>query len=259
MSKKALHIIITCNEEGKLATQVNHDNTLILLLPPETNDISLAMTSSFSTMLQAFLLLININEIENQKTMIKQLSLTTSTILNKDQESIKQIAEREFSRAIFLGSGELKGIAEECHLKLQELTDGKVVCKFDSFLGFRHGPKAVIDNNTILIYLFSSDEHVVQYEKDLVEQINKNNQVVAQIAVSMNKSVSISNHKFDLEMLIDNPDKVLKDYVCIPYVLIGQLLGFYKSLSLGMNPDNPSVSGNISRVVEGVVIYNNNL
>jgi tagatose-6-phosphate ketose/aldose isomerase len=47
------------------------------------------------------------------------------------------------------------------------------------------------------------------------------------------------------------------EYSLIPYVLIGQLIGFYKSLSLGLDPDNPSVSGNIARVVEGVTIYNN--
>lgn len=60
-----------------------------------------------------------------------------------------EIAARKFGRAVFLGSGALKGIAEECHLKLQELTDGLVVCKFDSFLGFRHGPKAVINKDTV--------------------------------------------------------------------------------------------------------------
>ena len=45
------------------------------------------------------------------------------------------------------------------------------------------------------------------------------------------------------------------EYACIPYVLVGQLLGYFKSENLGLNPDEPSVSGNISRVVEGVKIY----
>ena len=31
--------------------------------------------------------------------------------------------------------------------------------------------------------------------------------------------------------------------------------GYFKSENLGLNPDEPSVSGNISRVVEGVKIY----
>ena len=53
----------------------------------------------------------------------------------------------------------LKGIARESHLKLQELTDGKVICKYDSFMGFRHGPKAVIDEDTLLVYLFSNNQY----------------------------------------------------------------------------------------------------
>ena len=44
-------------------------------------------------------------------------------------------------------------------------------------------------------------------------------------------------------------------YGCIPYVFTAQLLGYYKSLDRGLNPDSPSVSGNIHRVVEGVTIY----
>ena len=44
-------------------------------------------------------------------------------------------------------------------------------------------------------------------------------------------------------------------YGIVPYVLVGQLLGYYASLAHGLNPDAPSVSGNIHRVVEGVTIY----
>ena len=44
-------------------------------------------------------------------------------------------------------------------------------------------------------------------------------------------------------------------YGIVAYVLVGQLLGYYASLAHGPNPDAPSVSGNIHRVVEGVTIY----
>ena len=251
-----VHIFITCNKEGELAKMANPENTLLLLLPPETNDVSLAMTSSFSTMMLACLLVLNIFKIEDQLPLVKSLSKNAHNILDKYALKLKEIAERQFKRAIFLGSGELKGIAEECHLKLQELTDGDVICKFESFMGFRHGPKAVINERTILIYLFSDDDYVFQYEKDLVEQINSNNQVVAQIAVSQSK-VEFKDLKFDLEVVINNDFSTKSEYDSISYVLVGQLLGCYKSMALGLNPDNPSISGNISRVVEGVTIYKN--
>lgn len=255
IAKKVVHIFITCNESGQLAQEANDDNTLLVLLPPETNDVSLAMTSSFSTMFLAFLLVMNVGSIEAEKQKIGYLSAIARETLEKYEFDLKSIASKQFSRAIFLGSGELKGIAEECHLKLQELTDGQVICKFDSFLGFRHGPKAVISSDSLLIYLLSEDPYVYQYEKDLIEQINSNNRVVAQVIINAGDKIVIPNINFDLQINMQGLFEKAGEYSCIPYVFVGQLLGFYKSLDLGLNPDSPSVSGNISRVVEGVNIY----
>src|SRR5690625_7901315 len=82
--------------------------------------------------------------------------------------AMEELASKEFDRIVFLGSGPLLGMAKESHLKVQELTDGYVVGKFDSFLGFRHGPKAVVNERTVVIFLFSRDEKVFRYVNDLV-------------------------------------------------------------------------------------------
>lgn len=247
------HIFITCNEKGRLAQIAGRENCLLLLLPPETDDKSLAMTSSFSTMLLTALLLANIRDLEAQEAPIRSLVAHASGVLEKYDSAICGIAARDFSRAIFLGSGELKGIAEESHLKLQELTDGGVVCSFDSFLGFRHGPKAVVNGQSLLVYLLSGDPAVARYEADLIRQINSNNHVVAMIAVSPGP-VGIPGVDFDLNVVLGDAS-AQGIYRCIPYVFAAQLLGYYKSLARGLDPDAPSVSGNISRVVEGVTIY----
>jgi tagatose-6-phosphate ketose/aldose isomerase len=246
------HIIITCNENGKLVKEYAEDNRLILILPPETNDKGLAMTSSFSSMLLASMLLFDVKKIVNKKEGIDNLYKKGEYLISTYSDQIKKIAALDFERAVFLGTGELKGIAEECHLKLQELTDGKVVCLFDSFLGLRHGPKAAINEKTLLVYLFSNDDKVFQYERDLVVQTNQQVKPIAQIYVSQKKR-STGNVVFDLEML---PDRMnFTEFDAILYVLIGQLLGFYKSIDLKLDPDNPSASGKIARVVEGVIIY----
>jgi len=255
LCKEVVHVIITCNKDGVLASGISSQD-LLLLLPPETNDKSLAMTSSFSTMLLAGLLLIDINHIEEKQKQIEDLCRDAKYVLDNYAGGLEAISKRSFSRAIFLGSGQMKGIAEECHLKLQEMTDGKVICKFDSFLGFRHGPKAAINDETLLVYFFSENEYVFAYEKDLVEQINTNNKVIGQIAVS-NCLLDASSVKFDLEIntsKLNNSNN--NEYSFIIAVLAGQLLAFFKSVDLHFNPDSPSVSGNIARVVEGVKIYN---
>jgi tagatose-6-phosphate ketose/aldose isomerase len=252
--KEIAHIYITCNAEGRLAKNADRDNVLLLLLPPETNDRGLAMTSSFSTMLFACMTVANIREIEAVRPFVESLVKLSAETLGNIDHLVARLANLSFDRAIFLGSGALKGGAKESHLKLQELTDGKVVCNFDSFLGFRHGPKAVVNERTMLVYLFSGDSDTRRYEIDLVRQINSNNSVVAQIAVSEGK-IEITGVKFDLEVNLGVNDGLQGIYKSIPYVLPAQLLGFYKSLDMGLNPDYPSVSGNIARVVEGVMIY----
>lgn len=246
---KVVHVVITCNENGQLAKNISQ-NDLLLLLPAETNDKGLAMTSSFSTMLLVGYLFIQIDDIENKETSLMSLVKNTKNAILDIQKLSMEVAKLDFNRAVFLGSAELKGVAQECHLKLQELTDGRVLCKYDSFLGFRHGPQAVLDNKTIVVYLLSNDQYAFSYERDLVKHINsKNNDLVAQIAVSQNK-VNEEGVSFDHEVVIGEGDLAF-----VSYALIGQMLGFFKSLEMGLNPDSPAVSGNISRVVEGVVIY----
>ena len=45
------HLIVTCNSDGELARVHGTDErSLVLLMPPETNDEGFAMTSSFSSM-----------------------------------------------------------------------------------------------------------------------------------------------------------------------------------------------------------------
>ncbi len=256
LCKNVAHVYITCNKNGKLAQQAaGKDNILLLLLPEETDDKSLAMTSSFSTMLLTCQMLGHIDTLENDVEMVDSVAKNAEAIMAEYEDKLKEIASRPFERGVFLGSGALKGIAEECHLKLQELTDGAVVCKFDSFLGFRHGPKAVVNSKSIVVYLMTEQEDVQRYERDLVKQVDANNKPVAQIIVIAGKAPELPGVKADLVVKMPYGPKENDFYGIVPYVLVGQLLGYYASLAHGLNPDAPSVSGNIHRVVEGVTIY----
>ena len=255
LCKEVAHIYITCNAQGHLAASAKGENILTLLLPEETDDKSLAMTSSFSTMLLTCLMLSQIDHIEQERSQIESLALNALAVLGQYEHNLSAIANRTFERGVFLGTGAMKGIAEECHLKLQELTDGAVVCKFDSFLGFRHGPKAVVNEKSILVYLLSDDERVQRYERDLIKQVAGNNKVVAQVIVTAGKRVEIEGVNADLQVVMPHTSEATGIYGLLPYVIVGQLLGFYASVAHGLCPDTPSVSGNIHRVVEGVKIY----
>ncbi len=248
------HLIITCNPEGVLAKNCRSEKDLVFLLPPESNDKSLAMTSSFTCMLLAGILISDINKLDQQGKNVERLADYGERLLSEYTPALRKIAKMDFSRAVFLGSGPLQGIARESHLKLQELTDGKIICKYDSFLGFRHGPKAVIDETTLLVYLITNNQEVVAYERDLIRNIDSAKRDLYSIGVSEHHVSEIGP---DLEIILSNdPGEVIPEiYLAIVNVVPAQCLGFYKSLELGLKPDLPSMDGAITRVVTGVTIY----
>ena len=162
-SSACFHLVITCNSNGELAQRGSNNCKYVFLLPEESND----KNSSYSGMLLAGILIARIKEIEQIKEQVLKLANYGNKLID-ESEAIKNIAEKNFKKAVFLGSGPLYGTAKEAHLKFQELTDGKLICKYDSYLGFRHEPKTDIDDSTLVMYLFSNGKHVLKYEQDLV-------------------------------------------------------------------------------------------
>jgi tagatose-6-phosphate ketose/aldose isomerase len=254
LSESVFHLIITCTENSELVDTVKSKNSFVFLLPPEANDKGLAMTASFTSMLLAGLMISRIylpdKELDEQ---IKILYKYGIRILNEYSSEIQKVALSDFNRAVFLGSGMLKGIARESQLKLQELTDGKIICKHDSFMGFRHGPKAVLDGSTLIVYLFSNNHYAGLYEKDLVATIAGSRKPLFSIGVMEN---DISPAELGLKIILSgNRKQIHEDFLAVVSVLPAQLLGLFKSVQLGLNPDSPSESGMIHRVVQGVNIY----
>lgn len=247
------HLFITCNKEGKLIkyAQEYPNQAYAILLPEAANDKSLAMTGSFTSMLLTALLVGHTQPLKERKNEVTKI-IAQGNLLLANYEGFKTLSKIDFDRVVFLGSGPMLGIARECHLKLQELTDGQIICKFDSFLGFRHGPRAVINEKTLMVYLFSSDNHTYKYELDLAKSIAKNPCQIPTISIGRALEPELSPKlNLDLNFTTDQELNI------VPMTITGQVLGYYKSLERNLDPDNPSVSGAISRVVKGVTIYKN--
>src|SRR5699024_6931259 len=104
------------------------------------------MTNSFTSMALAAALITSLLS-QSHRAIEEQISKMVdygTKLFEKHLSTLQKVSQINFSRIIFLGSGPLLGIARESHLKVQELCDGEVIGKFDSFLGFRHGPKVII-------------------------------------------------------------------------------------------------------------------
>lgn len=252
--KDIAQLVITCNEEGKLAKKsLEDENTLCLLMPKESNDKSFAMTSSFSCMLLATLLTFDIKNLEENKKYVDIVSDKADFILDNDWKEIIELVELGCERVVYLGSGALKGLCQEMALKNLELTSGKTVTVCESVLGFRHGPKSIINDNTLVIFMNSINEYTNLYDMDLIKEIHGD--------VGNHKLAVISYKKNDeLNSLCDryieiNGEDVPEIYTLFNYMLFGQMFGLFSSLHLGISPDNPRPDGTVNRVVKGVIIH----
>lgn len=248
------HIVITCNKDGKLAEmgRKTEGRSLLVLLPEKTNDKSLAMTSSFSSMVIAGQYLASVHDSAAYAGICEQIAAAGRAILEKGMDDLEALCSLPFERAVFLGSNTLYGCAKECHLKLQEETDGKVVGKFDTFLGLRHGPEAVIHDNTVVVYLLSEDPLIHRYELDLMKGVQGKGIGMKKVVVC---KVADDDVRAAADIVIEHGCDVPDDYQSPAYVIVGQAMGVFRSLAYGLKPDSPSEAGVISRVVQGVKIY----
>ena len=250
-------IVITCNENGKLAKNtVNDEKSLLLLMPPQTNDLGFAMTSSFTTMVLNAMAVFNIDNIENFSSDVDKLSNSVNDFIENNIEKVTSLANEDFERIVYLGSSTSKGIARESALKVLELTAGKVNASYDTPLGFRHGPKSVVDDETVSVIYISNDEYTRKYDLDLAKEMlahKKNDKVVI---VGDNIEEDILN-KADYVFNVENINYTVENEVLLPLqqIIFGQMLSFLKSVNLGITPDNPCPTGEVNRVVKGVILH----
>lgn len=231
------HLVITCNPEGKLATGASkRDNRFTLLMPEQTLDQSFAMTSSFTSMLVATMCVF-----ADDTSQLSGAIGASNYLLETQLVDIKRQAEKMPERVVFLGSGPLLGIAKEAALKCLELTAGKVFSYCESPLGFRHGPKSLVDDKTDIFVMMSNDIYTRQYDNDLLKELQRDGIANAIYVIDQ------QSYKIDSEI-----DDI---WAALPYIVHCQLLSFFKSLQLSLTPDNPCPSGEVNRVVQGVTIY----
>ena len=238
---------ITCAKEGKLAQALKDDENSYVFLEPEiTNDKGFAMTNSFSSMLLATLLIFD-TKTQNKKEIVEKISKLGKEIYN-NLEEIENLVNFDFNRVVYLGSGPLGKLTKEARLKILELTAGEVATIWESSMGFRHGPKSFVDENTLVISFVSSNPYTRLYDLDILDEI-ANDKIAKKI-------IGISNSKLDRDYeLIFEEDGLDDVYLCLAYIIIGQIIALVTSLRVGNTPDNPSRTHTVNRVVKGVTIH----
>ena len=244
------HLVLTCDRDGRLYERhARADGSAVLLMPDAANDQGFAMTSSFTSMtLVAWLILGGVAEAEE---LAGRLATAAEKMLATREEDIRRLASSGYERVVFLGSGPLKGLAHESSLKLLELTAGEIVTYFESPLGFRHGPKSILNDRTLAFLYVSGDEYTRRYDLDLLSELKSSMPSGNVIAVS-GTDAGADDPGF---WVVDGVDGVDDAALALPFVVVAQLLGLCFSLELGYTPDNPFPNQEVNRVVQGVSIH----
>ncbi|MDO5620755.1 MAG: SIS domain-containing protein [Paracoccus sp. (in: a-proteobacteria)] len=225
---------ITCNAGSALATRAMPAGAAgrleTLILPPETEDRGFAMTSSYTTMLLSALAVFA-PPTDCVAARLKALADQAETVIAEAFAADLPLPER----AVFLGAGPLAGVARESALKVLELTAGLVPTLYDTPLGFRHGPKAVVNDGTRVYLLRSDNAYTGRYETDLLAELGRQ--------FRADTAMSFGPHPGD-----DGWNTVL-------HVIPAQIMALRWSVALGLNADDPFAGRNLTRVVAGVTLY----
>ena len=208
------------------------------------------MTSSFTSMLLTALLVFDPSEEEIKEKRVAEMVHLSEQILEQDRE-VKEVVDLDFERVIYLGAGPFFGLAHEAQLKILELTAGKIATMYESPVGFRHGPKSLINAQTLVLVFGSIDPYTRQYDLDLVREV-AGDQIARQVVLLTNQAAGIEHVR---EVLVKASADSLDIYRAFPYIIYGQLISLLTSLKVQNRPDTPSPTGTVNRVVQGVIIH----
>lgn len=246
------HLLITCNKEGALYVNGSkQDNALPLLMPEETNDGSFAMTSSFSSMMLTALSVFFLQQ-GSVTERFGYIAENTEKLIPRYVDYVQSIINDGIERIIYLGSGGLQGLAQESALKILELTAGQVVATYDSPMGFRHGPKSIVNNKTMIVEYLSNNAYTRLYDVDLLKELRRDGIARRVTALTALSDDAITNPDV---LQLQGFEKAQDFELLFPYIVFAQIYALYSSLAHNITPDNPCPSGEVNRVVQGVIIH----
>ncbi|MFY0405872.1 SIS domain-containing protein [Solicola sp. PLA-1-18] len=242
------HLLVTCNPDGALARDHGQRvSSRVLLMPEGANDRGFAMTSSLTCMTLAVLLALGRVDRADVERLASAVEVALPTL---ELDAASHADLDPVARVVHLGSGPLTGLARESALKLLELTAGRVATFFDSALGFRHGPKALLDDSTLVVVHVSTDPYTRAYDLDIVTELTGALPAGRLVVVSAER-LPLDAEQWTFPSLAGDRDEL----VALAYVVASQVLALRTSLALGLTPDDPFPSGEVNRVVAGVTIH----
>ncbi|HSB10050.1 MAG TPA: SIS domain-containing protein [Blastocatellia bacterium] len=197
----------------------------------ECRERSVVMTQAFTCMLVALYLLADGASGSRRLNEIEKLPNLIDRALESTEQVIRPLAEDDaIKRFFFLGSGPMKGLADECALKMTEMALDTAFSY--RTLEFRHGPKATLNSNDQVIVFPVAAE--VQYLDTLLPEI----------AATKARALVIAEQPIADVAALLIPQSAIGDLECeilrpALYAHVGQLLAYWRAAARDLNPDAP--------------------
>ena len=225
-------LAITCYEDSSLAKEAS-----LSLTTRQAHEESIAETRSFSAM---YLISLYVAALwggrDDLLKSVRLLPACGENLLPRQHELGRKLGEsRAFERFFFLGSGPYYGLACEGMLKMKEMSLS--YAEAFHFLEFRHGPKSMVDEKTLVIGLLSDSGY--DYEMAVLKEMQSLRAKILALA----DRADLGGMDFPFRLDSDLPE-IGRGLLYLPLL---QILAYYRSMAKGLDPDRPK---NLDAVVK---------
>lgn len=207
----------------------------VLVNIPEAKEDSIAQTQAFSAMWLAacaLAALISGNG-KVQAELRKAPDWSAEVVDTAKDRALALGADLSFDRIYYLGSGHRYGLASEGSLKMKEMT--LTHAEPFHFLEFRHGPKSMITDSTLIAALVSDDTD--GYEAAVLKEVQG---LGARLFVLGEQAGAFGDQGISFHSGLGD---IGRSVLYLPPL---QLLALGRAAAKGLNPDQPK---NLSAVV----------
>jgi len=237
--QRAATILSLTNVIGSTLTRVSR----VYIGTQAGPEIGVAATKTFTSQLSVLAQLalrlakkrgkISQDEIDCLEEKLDHLPETVSTIVNTQEQKIKDIAKKYKDSKVFffLGRGISTATAYEGRLKLMEIA-------YIPSIAFpagesKHGPISLIENGFPVIFVCPKDETHKTVIGNIMEMKARGANIISVMEEGDEEIKSLSDD------FIEVPKGIPSILSPIPYVVPLQLLAYYTALAKGYNPDMP--------------------
>ncbi|MDW8099756.1 MAG: SIS domain-containing protein [Anaerolineae bacterium] len=211
---------ITCYPETPVAQEAE-----LALVAEAAQEQSVAQTRSFTSMLVlAQALAADIAGVDT--SCLSELPQVGGKLLEKNAPLAEELGRRaDWDQFVYLGSGPQYGVANEAMLKMKEMSLSH--SEAFHFLEYRHGPKSMADERTLVVGLLSQEAR--EPEQQVLDEVSR---LGARV-------LALSPGGGGPDPGICLPSELPSWALPVLYLPPLQLLAYHRAVSKGLDPDHP--------------------